>query len=199
MMCGGLLSLKHFFVRYKKGVNTMQINLSELLTVPGKSMTYTQPVEMEQFHGPAADYPVTEKQPAELTITHTEKKKLRLEGKAHLTLLMPCDRCLEPVPVPFSLPLSEELDLETGDEEGAEEQEEHPYIQEYLLDVDQLITNELMVNLPMKVLCREDCKGICPRCGQNLNHGDCGCDRVAPDPRMVAIQDIFQRFHTDNG
>lgn len=174
----------------------MQIDLSELLTVPGKTMTYTQPIEMEQFHGPTGDYPVTEKQPAELAITHTEKKKLLLEGTIRLTLRMPCDRCLEPVPVPFALAVEEELDMEQGEGERAEDPDEHPYLQGHLLDVEQLVANELMLALPMKVLCREDCKGICDRCGQNLNHGDCGCDRTAPDPRMAAIQDIFKQFQT---
>ncbi len=175
----------------------MQIDLSELSAVLGKTMTYACPIEMEQFHGPTGDYPITEKQPAELTITHTEKKKLRLEGTIRLTLRMPCDRCLEPVSVPFALSIEEELDMEQGEEEGAEEKEEHPYIQSHLLDVEQLIANELMLALPMKVLCREDCKGICDRCGQNLNDKDCGCDRAAPDPRMAAIQDIFKQFRTE--
>ena len=64
----------------------------------------------------------------------------------------------------------------------------------YCLDVDRLIASELMVNLPMKVLCREDCKGICRKCGKNLNEGACGCDDSVPDPRMSVIQDIFKQF-----
>ncbi len=177
----------------------MQINLSDLFAVPGKTVTYTQPIEMEQFNSPAGDYPVVRKQPAELAITHTEKKKLRMEGKAELTLLIPCDRCLEPVPVPFTLSVEEELDMEQSGEEGPKELDEHPYLQGYLLDVDQLIANELMLDLPMKVLCKEDCKGICGRCGQNLNHGDCGCDHTPSDPRMAVIQDIFKQFRNENG
>ena len=46
----------------------------------------------------------------------------------------------------------------------------------------------------MKVLCKDNCKGICSRCGANLNKGDCGCDTWVPDPRMAAIQDIFKQF-----
>ena len=45
-----------------------------------------------------------------------------------------------------------------------------------------------------EVLCREDCKGICNRCGANLNHTECSCDRSSPDPRMSVIQDLFQKF-----
>ena len=45
--------------------------------------------------------------------------------------------------------------------------------------------------MPVKVLCRPDCKEICKKCGHNLNDGDCGCDTFVPDPRMAAIKDIF--------
>ena len=62
------------------------------------------------------------------------------------------------------------------------------------LDVDQLIFGEILVSWPMKVLCREDCKGICRRCGANLNLSECQCPKTEPDPRMAAIQDIFNKF-----
>ena len=61
----------------------------------------------------------------------------------------------------------------------------------YHLNVDELIKNELLLNWPLKVLCREDCRGICKTCGRNLNDGGCGCDDFVPDPRMAAIKDLF--------
>ena len=61
----------------------------------------------------------------------------------------------------------------------------------YELDVDTLINNEILINMPVKVLCKEECKGICPVCGGNLNEKECGCDTFVPDPRMAAIKDIF--------
>ncbi len=61
----------------------------------------------------------------------------------------------------------------------------------YHLNVDELINNELLLNWPMKILCKEDCKGICKVCGKNLNDGACGCDDFVPDPRMAAIKDLF--------
>ena len=80
---------------------------------------------------------------------------------------MPCDRCLEDVRVPLSYSVSRTADLG----EAPDESEEQAYLDGYDLDVDTLIRDELFVHLPMKVLCREDCKGICNRCGANLNHG----------------------------
>ena len=59
------------------------------------------------------------------------------------------------------------------------------------LDTEAFVHNEILVSWPGKILCREDCRGICPVCGRDLNKGDCGCDTFVPDPRMAVIQDIF--------
>lgn len=173
----------------------MLINLSELFSCQGKVKTYTQSLEMEQFHGPNGVYEVAEKEPVVLNITHTGEKKMMVEGEAKLALLMPCDRCLEPVRVPFVLSIEEELDMSQEEEERVEALDEQPYISGYFLDVELLVQTELVVNLPMKVLCREDCKGICSRCGMNLNYGNCNCSQEPSDPRMAAIQDIYKQFN----
>ena len=60
--------------------------------------------------------------------------------------------------------------------------------------MDELILEEVIPLLPTKVLCDEDCRGLCPVCGTNLNKEECGCDRTVKDPRMAAIQDIFKNF-----
>ena len=64
----------------------------------------------------------------------------------------------------------------------------------YEMDAETLIDNEMIMSLPMKVLCKETCKGLCPVCGKNLNDGECGCDTFVPDPRMAAISDIFNAY-----
>ena len=82
--------------------------------------------------------------------------------------------------------------VDLNEEKEEEEPEEQAYIDGYTLDVDALVRDELFVHMPMKVLCRSDCKGICNRCGANLNHGTCGCDVTELDPRMAVIRDIFR-------
>ena len=84
-----------------------------------------------------------------------------MEGIARLSLAMPCARCLEPVAVPFDLEINQDLDLNQTEEERVEALDEQPYISGYDLDVDQLIKSLLITELPMKVLCKEDCKGLC--------------------------------------
>ena len=75
-----------------------------------------------------------------------------------------------------------------------EDGEEDDYVDGFDLDVDRLIYGEIMVNWPTKVLCKEDCKGICRKCGVNLNLQTCDCQKTELDPRMAAIQDIFNKF-----
>ena len=75
-----------------------------------------------------------------------------------------------------------------------EEMEETDYLIGFELDVDKLVYAEILVNWPMRVLCKDDCKGICKVCGVNLNKGTCSCDSFVPDPRMAAFQDIFNKF-----
>ena len=77
----------------------MLINLTELFTLEGKEKTYTPDLDMKIYHGPYGDYEVVDAEPVLLRIMNLGDKKLEVEGKAKLALLIPCDRCLEPVRV----------------------------------------------------------------------------------------------------
>ena len=73
-------------------------------------------------------------------------------------------------------------------------EEDSSFADKESLYVELLIRNELLVQWPIRVLCKDDCKGICSRCGANLNVQTCDCDTAVPDPRMAAIRDIFSKF-----
>lgn len=172
----------------------MLINLSELFPVEGKSKTYTPELEMTQFRLADTVYDIAEKGPLSLVITNRGNKKLALAGTIDLVLIMPCARCLDPVRVPFHLEVDQELDMNQSDEERVEDLDEQPYVNGYKLDIDQLVGNELTLNLPMKVLCSEDCQGISNRYGTNPGSGEGDCKDSMPDPRMSVIQDIFKQL-----
>lgn len=172
----------------------MLINLSELFSRDGKEKNYTLDIEKDAFQTPDGVYEVVSKEPVVLRIRNLGDRKLLMEGKVKFSLSIPCGRCLEPVVCPFDLDIDQELDMKQTEEERVESLDEQPYVSGYNLDVDQLLSNELLLNLPMKVLCSENCQGICNRCGANLNHGSCSCDQSSPDPRMSVIQDLFQQF-----
>ena len=172
----------------------MLINLSELFTLEGKEKTYTPDIEMDTYHCPNGDYEVASKDKVVLRIMNLGDRKLEVEGKAKLTLKVPCDRCLDPVEVPLEFDIIRTLDLNESEEERVEDLDEQPYLSGYNLDVDQLVCDELILNLPMKVLCSEDCQGISNRYGTNPGSGEGDCKDSMPDPRMSVIQDIFKQF-----
>ena len=76
---------------------------------------------------------------------------------------------------------SEGFDPETVDEEGYSGKE---------IDLQPAVREQILLSVPPPPLCREDCKGLCPQCGKDLNEGECGCDRTVLDPRWAALKGI---------
>ena len=99
----------------------------------------------------------------------------------------PCDRCGEETITSFDYGFDHTLVLSLeGENEG-------DYIEtpDYNLDLDELVTSDILLELPLKHLCSEECKGLCPKCGANLNRGECGCDRQEIDPRLEALRSLL--------
>ena len=144
----------------------MQIALNDVLKDDGKILRVDADFGPDTFEMKLGKYPITRKTPVSLVLTNKGKRNLLIQGRMDLTILIPCGRCLD----------------------------ECAYIHGYDLDVDELVYSEILVNWPLRVLCKEDCKGICSICGKNLNHGTCDCDHTDLDPRMAQIRDIFNKF-----
>ena len=172
----------------------MLIDLSRVLTHEGKKLNMTIEPSGDSYVCEMGSFPYVGKSSVSLTIMHTENQVIRLEGKGTITVLIPCSRCLENVKVPISIEISEEIDMKLTDQERIESLDESSYIQDKQLDTEKLLHNEILIRWPMRVLCKEDCKGICSRCGANLNQGSCDCDTADLDPRMAVITDIFKNF-----
>ena len=180
-----------------KMVIDMQINLLELLTNEGKEKKYQVSLEMDSFKMSGNSYKIIKKDMADITVIHLKNRNLSLMGSVDLTLLMMCDRCLDPVEVSLHLMFDKAIDLNVTEGDKTDTMDEQPYIDGHSLDVDRLVCDELFVNLPTKVLCKEGCKGICNKCGANLNRETCNCDRIELDSRMAAISDIFKNFNEE--
>lgn len=172
----------------------MKIDVSEVLSSEGKEMSEDVRIGFSSFHAGTGDYPVWKESPFALSVANLGDGRLMVSGETEVTVGIPCDRCLEEVPVTFPLKISREIDVARFLANDPEELENDDYMAGTDLDVDRLIFGEMMVGWPTKVLCREDCKGICKRCGANLNLTECKCPKTEPDPRMAAIQDIFDQF-----
>ncbi len=169
------------------------ISLLDVLTDHG-TREYQVPIEMEQIQLQGETFAVTKKEPLALVISCGERHKLLIEGTGSVTITIPCARCLTEVPTVFHLAISHEIDLKQLEEDGREA-EEYPFLEDSMLDTDRLVYDEICTNWPYRVLCREDCKGLCSVCGANLNLGECSCTHEEHlDPRMSAISDIFSKF-----
>lgn len=170
----------------------MFVNLTDVFASDGKVVTNEVPCEITEIKHEELVYPVKECSAISWKLTNVAKKKVLVEVSLKLTAVLACDRCLSEVEQPFDLQIIREVvspDSATPDD--LEEQE--AFMEGYELNMDSLIENEIITSWPMKVLCRPDCKGLCPVCGKDLNTGECGCDTFVPDPRMAAIMDIFQK------
>jgi uncharacterized protein len=169
------------------------IDISDILQSANKERTEEVFIGLDRFSFKLGSFPIIRKAPVSLRITNRENKQLLISGAVDLEVDIPCDRCLERVPTNIHFDIDKVLKLENGSAVD-EEMEETDYLIGFELDVDKLVYAEVLVNWPMKVLCKEDCKGICRVCGTNLNSGACECVSSELDPRMAAFQDIFNKF-----
>jgi len=121
-----------------------------------------------------------------------------VSGDLRTTLRGVCRRCLEPCELVAEFGLEEEfyplgrIGEAPVDEVQDEEQDEALLIDEHhILDLSEVIRQALWLTGPVEALCRPDCAGLCPRCGGNLNLGECQCDEAPIDPRWAALQTLL--------
>ena len=118
---------------------------------------------------------------------------MRLCLKAELAYSGECARCLAPVNGVFSL----DFERTVAPEGVLSEEQIEDNIDEYVvlvgndLDVDEQLREELVLSFPTKLLCSEDCAGLCPKCGKPRRDGDCGCPKKEIDPRLAILKTFF--------
>lgn len=111
---------------------------------------------------------------------------VRLSARAAFTFSGQCDRCLAPVERPYDIPVEHILVATLENEDS-----DFVLLDNYRLPLDDLVQTDILLELPYKCLCREDCRGLCPRCGKDLNEGDCGCPTTLPDPRLEILKQLL--------
>lgn len=169
----------------------MFVNLTEVLTNEDKVISMQTEVQITEISVGGEKYPVLASSPVSFVFTNTGKGRARLEGQADFVFSAGCDRCLKPVEKKLEISLVREVWAPDMAVEPSV-YEEQPFMEGFQLDVEDLLISEIVTSWPMKILCKPDCKGLCPTCGRDLNTGMCDCDTFVPDPRMAAIKDIFE-------
>lgn len=131
-------------------------------------------------------YPL--KKPVTVSGTVSNKASLvELDAVITYEYAAPCDRCGTDTAKVHTVKISKSLATAI---EG-EDSDTILLVPDMKLDLDELVYTEVIVSLPMKHLCKETCKGICPKCGKNLNDGECGCPKKEIDPRLSALADLL--------
>ena len=110
-----------------------------------------------------------------------------LQYEARYRIDTVCDRCLEPVS--REMAFRREQVVVKG--LSGEENDEYLVVPDGLVNLDELVYADVVLELPSKNVCSEDCRGLCECCGANLNHGACGCKKPSVDPRLSALQDLL--------
>jgi uncharacterized protein len=165
----------------------------------------------EEFQPDAIDFgeegklraPLTTSGRAEVIEEHHGKnqviKDIRLRGRLATSLELPCARCIEPV----KQDVNREFELlyrPQGSDAGRDElsvtdaEAEIGYYQGEGLLLEDVLREQVLLALPLKVTCRPDCKGLCPQCGKNLNQEQCSCSNEVEDPRWAALKEVRDRL-----
>ncbi|MDH4229314.1 MAG: DUF177 domain-containing protein [Nitrospirota bacterium] len=126
----------------------------------------------------------------------TEGSGLRVKGSAEAVLELPCARCLNVFPAAFITrfdvlftPIA--LDVDADEIELGERDMAVCHLEGDVVDLDGLVREQVLLELPMAPLCDEGCRGLCPRCGADLNLGECGCPPQG-DPRLAALKKLLE-------
>lgn len=163
----------------------MKLDLKQIFDIPGESTEF-------DYAMPMAEYELYGNRPF-ITPVLIKGRICNAAGVVNLsysvdfTLRLPCDRCLDVFDREYHYSFEEIL----VQEESAEH-DEYIVAEGGVLDVDELCMSDILLSLPAKQLCREDCKGLCPHCGVNRNHESCACVKSEVDPRLAALGELLQ-------
>ena len=165
----------------------MLLGLSQIIDRPGASVSFSVSVDLSDLcYG--VSYPVSEPVRAEGTVRNVAGV-LMLRAEISTTLHAACDRCATEFLREVSYPVEAVLVRELEDEDTADEWTF--LLQEDKADLDEILTTAFVLNMDSKLLCRPDCKGLCCRCGKNLNDGPCAC-RPETDPRLAVLGQLLK-------
>ena len=145
----------------------MFINLAKVLSEQHETIDKTVELDATECKLSFGEFQIVHKDSVHIIIEHVEDSKYNVFIDTKITLQLPCDRCLGEVNHVFNLTTTKHIDLDVSDEPKDEIDgfDESYFIHGYKLDVLQLIENELIVAWPGKILCSEDCMGLCNVCG----------------------------------
>jgi len=158
----------------------MKLDLNEIAAHLGMRLKYS--IDEAPIEDVASALKCVEKVTGEVTFTNAGTS-IVARGSFRTVVELECSRCLGPYRLHVESPIEEDLPLTDrgpesapdAEEQELPEEEQEPLFVDNIFDLEELLRQSILVNVPLKPLCSEDCKGLCPRCGANLNDAPCGC------------------------
>ncbi|MBQ5867202.1 MAG: DUF177 domain-containing protein [Oscillospiraceae bacterium] len=166
----------------------MRLGLSQIIDRPGESISYSAVVDLSDLQYGTC-FPVTEPVKAEGTVRNTAGV-LVMKGEITTCIHGICDRCAAEFDREMALPIDAVLVTELANEEN--EDEWVFTLEGDSADLDDIVRTIFVLNMDSKLLCSDDCKGMCCRCGKNLNEGPCSCEKEI-DPRLAALKQLLNK------
>ena len=173
----------------------MKLDLESTAHTPGARWTdeFTLPLP------PDAELDLAEPVHGTLTVTNTGRLLL-VQGELIAKVRLECSRCTEPVIYTVTAPIEEEFSIRGPEGAPLEpvetidvEEPEASAFADNLLDLTELVRQQILVSLPLRPLCRADCKGLCPECGKNLNEGPCGCPAAPEESPFSVLKSLLDK------
>ena len=166
----------------------MLLGLSKIIDCPGASLPFSTSLDLSDLRFGTC-CPVWEPVNAEGMIRNTAGV-LMMTGAVRTCLHGICDRCAGEFTRDVEIPINVVLVTELADEDN-EDEWVFP-LEGDSADLDDIVRTVFVLNMDSKLLCSDDCKGLCHRCGKNLNDGPCGCQKEL-DPRFAALRQLLEK------
>ena len=166
----------------------MLLGLSKIIDSPGASDPFSVSVDLSDLRY-GVSCPVSEPVVAQGVVRNTAGVLL-MKGNVTTTIHGICDRCAAEFDRFIDFPIDVVLVTELSNEEN-EDEWVFP-LEGDSADLDDIVRTVFVLNLDSKLLCKDDCKGLCHRCGKNLNDGPCGCQKEL-DPRFAALRQLLEK------
>ena len=166
----------------------MLLGLSKIIDCPGASVSFSASVDLSDLRYGECN-PVTEPVVAEGQVRNTAGV-LVMNGSVRTTIHGICDRCANEFDRSVDIPIDVVLVTELANEEN-EDEWVFP-LEGDSADLEDIVRTVFVLNLGNKLLCKEDCQGLCCRCGKDLNEGPCNCQKEL-DPRFAALKQLLEK------
>jgi len=171
----------------------MKLDFSEIARIPGSRATHVFSETLPPSEGLIPRSPFV----GSITVTNTGTLLL-VEGRFTGEVELPCSRCAEPYVTRIEATISEQFSVRPAEvppeaETIELEEPETAAYRNHELDLTELLRQQMLVSLPMQPLCREECRGLCPTCGANLNTGRCGCPAEEAETPFSKLKSLLEQ------